>query len=102
MKKIYKGNDRRKKRRLMRTDINCEAEFHEAEVFGFEPGPEFTLHEFQKYADNFKAQYFGINGEIKNDGGKLTRIQNELEPSVEDIEGEYWQIVGKPTEEIKV
>jgi histone demethylase JARID1 len=25
-----------------------------------------------------------------------------LEPSVEDIEGEYWRIVEKPTDEVKV
>lgn len=29
--------------------------------FGFEPGPRFTLKEFQKYADDFKNQYFRKN-----------------------------------------
>ncbi|MCD9638193.1 hypothetical protein HAX54_022014, partial [Datura stramonium] len=59
------------------------------ERFGFEPGPEFTLDAFQKYADDFKAQYFR-----QNDG--------QCEPSLENIEGEYWRMVEKPTEEIEV
>ncbi|VFQ62883.1 unnamed protein product [Cuscuta campestris] len=64
------------------------ASFH-SEWFGFEPGPEFTLDSFQKYADDFKAQYF------RNHEGRC-------EPSVENIEGEYWRMVEKPTEEIEV
>jgi histone demethylase JARID1 len=29
-------------------------------------------------------------------------VNQKLEPSVEDIEGEYWRIVEKPTDEVKV
>ncbi|XP_019151113.1 PREDICTED: lysine-specific demethylase JMJ18-like isoform X1 [Ipomoea nil] len=69
--------------------VPSEAAIFESERFGFEPGPEFTLDSFQKYADDFKAQYFR-----KNEG--------QCEPSVENIEGEYWRMVEKPTEEIEV
>nr|GEX57869.1 putative lysine-specific demethylase JMJ16 [Tanacetum cinerariifolium] len=64
-------------------------------VFGFEPGPTFTLDEFKKYADDFKAQYFR-----KNEGDR--DLGDQWEPSVENIEGEFWRIVEKPTEEIEV
>ncbi|CAH9147452.1 unnamed protein product [Cuscuta epithymum] len=60
-----------------------------SEWFGFEPGPEFTLDLFQKYADDFKAQYF-------------RKHEGLCEPSVENIEGEYWRMVEKPTEEVEV
>nr|CAB3451444.1 unnamed protein product [Digitaria exilis] len=60
------------------------------ERFGFEPGPEFTLQTFKKYADDFSDQYFN-----KDTFG-------ESVPSVEDIEGEYWRVVERPTEEIEV
>ncbi|GKC92701.1 putative lysine-specific demethylase JMJ16 isoform X1, partial [Tanacetum coccineum] len=62
--------------------------------FGFEPGPTFTLDEFKKYADDFKAQYFR-----KNEGDR--DLGDQWEPSVENIEGEFWRIVEKPTEEIE-
>jgi hypothetical protein len=58
--------------------------------FGFEPGPEFTLQTFQKYADDFSNQYFTKD------------TCEDSPPSVEDIEGEYWRIVERPTEEIEV
>ncbi|KAA8539005.1 hypothetical protein F0562_025697 [Nyssa sinensis] len=79
-----------------------EAAIYEAETFGFEPGPEFTLDAFQKYADDFKAQYFRKNENTADPRGSMTMIQEQWEPSVEDIEGEYWRIVEKPTEEIEV
>ncbi|TKW42176.1 hypothetical protein SEVIR_1G366100v4 [Setaria viridis] len=60
------------------------------ERFGFEPGPEFTLQTFKKYADSFSDQYFNKDA------------CGDLPPSVEDIEGEYWRIVESPTEEIEV
>nr|XP_043618518.1 putative lysine-specific demethylase JMJ16 [Erigeron canadensis] len=63
--------------------------------FGFEPGPSFTLDEFKKYADDFVIQYFR-----KNDG--IPDHQHQFEPSVHNIEGEYWRMVEKPTEEIEV
>ncbi|CAM0953455.1 unnamed protein product [Alopecurus aequalis] len=60
------------------------------ERFGFEPGPELTLQNFQKYAEYFSEQYFRKDASMNSP------------PSVEDIEGEYWRIVESPTEEIEV
>lgn len=76
---------------------------YEDETFGFEPGPELTLNTFQKYADFFKAQYFSRNGnELGDTGGNTAVLQEQWEPSVENIEGEYWRIVERATEEIEV
>ncbi|KAG9439636.1 hypothetical protein H6P81_019801 [Aristolochia fimbriata] len=70
------------------------------EKFGFHSGSEFTLEAFQKYADDFKEQYFGIKEAIE----KFTDGQPSMswKPTVEEIEGEYWRIVEKPVEEIEV
>lgn len=68
--------------------------------FGFEAGPEFTLDSYQKYADHFKSQYF--RGNIANAEGKKLALQELREPTLENIEGEYWRLVEKPTEEIEV
>ncbi|KAJ3669561.1 hypothetical protein LUZ60_011511 [Juncus effusus] len=62
------------------------------ERFGFLRGPTFNLEMFQKYADSFKEQYF------QSDEKK----GNILNISVDDVEGEYWRIVEKPTESIEV
>uniref|UniRef100_A0A7N0TJ12 Lysine-specific demethylase JMJ16 n=1 Tax=Kalanchoe fedtschenkoi TaxID=63787 RepID=A0A7N0TJ12_KALFE len=109
MKKISKAdNHMRKKRRKGVKDGGFsggdssgigEAGFNETDTFGFEPGPEFTLSSFQKYADDFKQQYFSKNAIDTNFGGN---DGEPFEPSVEAIEGEYWRVVEKPTEEIEV
>lgn len=74
----------------------------EAERFGFEPGPELTLETFERYADDFKTQYFSKNEHITDIGGNLSKLKEGWEPSVENIEGEYWRMVERPTEEIEV
>lgn len=114
MSKILKFNNhkRRKRRRCMKTGVDHgthgtdvlgmgEAGSYEA-GFGFEPGPEFTLDAFQKYADDFKAQYFSKNENFADLGGDSTMLQGQVEPTLENIEGEYWRMVEKPTEEIEV
>ncbi|CAN1246951.1 Putative lysine-specific demethylase JMJ16 [Linum grandiflorum] len=68
-----------------------------AETFGFDPGPEFDLSTFQKYADDFKSQFFRKDEDVENKSSLLN-----CEPTVENIEGEYWRIVEKATEEIEV
>ncbi|XP_021863621.1 putative lysine-specific demethylase JMJ16 isoform X1 [Spinacia oleracea] len=94
------SHSRKKRRRCGRMDVEFgsgngkTSEPGEAE-FGFEPGPEFTLDEFQRYADTFKVQYF--RSENCTDSG----VEN-WEPSVDNIEGEYWRVVEKPTKEIEV
>ncbi|OMO72095.1 hypothetical protein CCACVL1_17954 [Corchorus capsularis] len=114
MRKMSKVTNsmRRKKRRCMRMALDFRSEsgsmagsadagFCEVERFGFEPGPEFTLDKFQKYADDFKAQYFKRGTGVDMEG-KMTIHQEHYEPSIENIEGEYWRIVEKATEEIEV
>ncbi|GLT95109.1 hypothetical protein SLE2022_128110 [Rubroshorea leprosula] len=107
MSKLH-NHMRRKRRRCMRM---ADAEsvigpadngICEAERFGFEPGPEFTLSKFEKYADDFKMQYFMRKENITDVGGEMMMLQEHWEPSVENIEGEYWRIVEKATEEIEV
>ncbi|XP_039006169.1 putative lysine-specific demethylase JMJ16 isoform X2 [Hibiscus syriacus] len=108
-----KNSMRRKRRRCMRMAVDCGSDsgniswssdtgFCEVERFGFEPGPEFTLDKFQKYADEFKAQYFRKKESDVDMKGKMTILPEHHEPSVENIEGEYWRIVEKATEEIEV
>ncbi|XP_010934317.1 putative lysine-specific demethylase JMJ16 [Elaeis guineensis] len=110
VKKTYRNRSimRRKRRKLLRMEAECRNKTEKlaepnglgcctsAERFGFEPGPDFTLESFQNYADEFKEQYFCIRDMDKD----LRSAQLEL--SVENIEGEYWRIVEKPTEEIEV
>ncbi|KAJ6292016.1 hypothetical protein OIU76_024000 [Salix suchowensis] len=107
------SHTRKKRRRCMRMAIDCGADIGrisgstdtgvcEAETFGFEPGPLFTLDTFQKYADDFMAQYFRKNENTTNKGGSMTLLQENCEPTLDNIEGEYWRIVEKATEEIEV
>ncbi|KAG6506634.1 hypothetical protein ZIOFF_031961 [Zingiber officinale] len=63
--------------------------------FRFVPGPDFTLESFERYVDEFKRQYFSKSAEF-------VLGSCHQEPSDDDIEGEYWQIVERPTEEIEV
>ncbi|XVE89996.1 hypothetical protein DITRI_Ditri20bG0041400 [Diplodiscus trichospermus] len=115
MRKFSKvnNNTRRKRRRCMRMAVDCGSDagsisgpadtgYCEVETFGFEPGPEFTLDKFQKYADDFKAQYFRRKQNDADTEGKMTVLAEHQEPSVENIEGEYWRIVEKATEQIEV
>ncbi|XP_021898303.1 putative lysine-specific demethylase JMJ16 isoform X1 [Carica papaya] len=72
-------------------------------IEGFKPktGPEFTLESFKKYADDFKAQYFSMRAKVSG-GDKTFVFQNNLEPSVNEIEAEYKRIVENPSEEFEV
>ncbi|KAG8084850.1 hypothetical protein GUJ93_ZPchr0010g9654 [Zizania palustris] len=95
-KKSRRGGMTKKRRKLSETEENNTIGHSQIgiqqnpERFGFEPGPEFTLQTFQKYADDFSEQYFRKDASM------------DSVPSVEEIEGEYWRIVEKPTEEIEV
>uniref|UniRef100_A0A5B7AGW7 Putative lysine-specific demethylase JMJ18 isoform X1 n=1 Tax=Davidia involucrata TaxID=16924 RepID=A0A5B7AGW7_DAVIN len=71
------------------------------EKFGFQPGSDFTLNDFQKFANYFKECYFGKKDE--KDYSNVDEIEHKIwEPSVEDIEGEYWRIIEQPTDEVEV
>ncbi|KAJ0967575.1 hypothetical protein J5N97_024492 [Dioscorea zingiberensis] len=98
---------KRKRRKLSRMREDCGNKYEKnietderndssGERFGFVPGPNFTLEEFQKYANDFRSQYF-----CKEEANMITDPE-QLEPSLENIEGEYWRIVEKPTEQIEV
>ncbi|XP_042054007.1 putative lysine-specific demethylase JMJ16 isoform X3 [Salvia splendens] len=115
MRKILQvnHNKKRKKRRCMKNGLDNETnneeikipdEFglHEADRFGFEPGSEFTLDAFQIYADDFKVQYFRGNNSSESGGNGSVVQRQDWQPSVENIEGEYWRMVEKPTDEIEV
>ncbi|XP_020225804.1 putative lysine-specific demethylase JMJ16 [Cajanus cajan] len=102
------SNMKRKRRRCTRMGVDNgtrrgpNAGFCEVERFGFEPGPEFTLETFQRYAEDFRIKYFGKNENVSHLGANSTILNGTLEPSVENIEGEYWRMVESPTEEIEV
>ncbi|XP_057477100.1 putative lysine-specific demethylase JMJ16 [Actinidia eriantha] len=112
MKKMKTHNNKRKRRRCMKSGVDygagtgnilgCGVAGICEEIFGFEPGPEFTLDTFQKYANNFMVQYFRKYESIIDRNTNMTKIQEQWEPTVENIEGEYWRMVEKPTEEIEV
>lgn len=72
------------------------------EKFGFQSGSDFTLDEFQKYADGFKQQYFGIKGSDEIPLSEIKKKKKNWQPSVDEIEGEYWRIVVCPTDEVEV
>ncbi|KAF8413477.1 hypothetical protein HHK36_001464 [Tetracentron sinense] len=72
------------------------------EKFGFHSGSDFTLKDFKIHADIFKECYFGVKGASENLNSGGVEPNMKLEPSVQDIEGEYWRIIEKPTEEIEV
>ncbi|XP_073012098.1 lysine-specific demethylase JMJ703 [Typha latifolia] len=105
LKKISRNQSimRRKRRKLLKMggsemfDADQVGQHQNADRFGFEPGPEFTPESFQKYADDFKEQYFRADMNMSSD------VRSRLhELSLDDIEGEYWRIVEKPTDEIEV
>ncbi|KAF8116176.1 hypothetical protein N665_0020s0035 [Sinapis alba] len=107
MKKIS-NQMRRKKRKCMKmgvdtvTNGSASTGVSQLETFGFEPGPGFTLNDFKKYADEFKAQYFKKSETSSDNECKGGNSIDCWEPAVEDVEGEYWRIVDKATEEIEV
>lgn len=72
------------------------------EKFGFQSGSDFTLEEFQQYASHFKECYFGKEDVIDDLTINEIKRKKEWEPSVQEIEGEYWRIVEKPTDEVEV
>lgn len=110
-KRSQSHSQMRKKRRKCISTSADSAEgpatkmFHDGgtvgESFGFEPGPDFTLDSFEKYANEFKRQYFR-DGSVNEIGNSMASLQDPREPSLHDIEGEYWRLVEKPTEEIEV
>lgn len=110
MRKKNRGRKRKRRRnsRMGKSRRGPGSEGSEAnptsdpdEKFGFQSGPDFTFGDFQKYADNFKERYFGMEAP-KNLIPNGVKQCHRWEPSVEDIEGEYWRIIEQPTDEVEV
>lgn len=87
-----------------RTDSGSEANVASEtdEKFGFHSGSDFTLADFQTYADYFKECYFGTKDAKEDLNSSENEQKKRWEPSVEDVEGEYWRIVEQPTDEVEV
>eukprot|EP00897_Mesotaenium_endlicherianum_P002632 jgi/Mesen1/2397/ME000157S01531 len=72
------------------------------EVFGFEVGTPHSIGAFEAYANDFKRRYFRGADEAGLTDGECLQKLRRWEPSVEQIEGEFWRIVEQPTEQIEV
>ncbi|PIA25301.1 hypothetical protein AQUCO_11800001v1 [Aquilegia coerulea] len=83
-------------------DTNDCAASDTDEKFGFHSGSDYTLENFQRFANNFKDCYFGIDDGIDDISSCSIEPKKRWMPSIEDIEGEYWRIVEKSTEKIEV
>ncbi|XP_026391695.1 lysine-specific demethylase JMJ18-like isoform X1 [Papaver somniferum] len=95
------GSSRRRPKTESFESNDCAASDTD-EKFGFHSGSDFSLSSFQEYANNFREKYFGtmyIEDNINYSGDELNKCSV---PSVEEIEGEYWRIVEKPTDEVEV
>ncbi|KAF5742405.1 hypothetical protein HS088_TW09G00453 [Tripterygium wilfordii] len=109
MKKKCRGRKRKRRRNSRMGSIRRHANYgskenvacESDEKFGFHSGSDFTLEEFQKYASYLKECYFGMK-DTKEDPVSRGIDQKKWEPSVEDIEGEYWRIIERPTDEVEV
>ncbi|KAH7654403.1 histone demethylase JARID1 protein [Dioscorea alata] len=100
-KRLRFGMTRRRNISTSSENNDCAASDTD-EKFGFQSGSDFTLKTFQEYADDFKEQYFGMKDICENfvDGEK--DAMKGWRPSVEEIEGEYWRMVEKATDEVEV
>ncbi|KAF7842268.1 lysine-specific demethylase JMJ18-like isoform X2 [Senna tora] len=92
------GTCRRRANSGLEANVASEPE----EKFGFQSGSDFTLADFQRYADFFKECYFGLKDAKEDLNITYDNDQKRWEPSVEDIEGEYWRIIEQPTDEVEV
>ncbi|XP_030460644.1 putative lysine-specific demethylase JMJ16 isoform X1 [Syzygium oleosum] len=110
---LVQSQMRKKRRKCMKNGVDfgngngvnlCpgDSSSYQGEGFGFEHGPEFTLDTFKNYAEEFKTQYFTSNRNMNALENSQPTFQGHFEPSLDDIEGEYWRMVEKPTEEIEV
>lgn len=101
-----KTNNRQQKILSMKSDFGPNVGLKEFgccnEHLVVESGPKFKLKSFKNYADHFKRQYFVNEDQITASNFNSDAMQMLSEPSIPDIEGEYWRIIENPTEEIEV
>ncbi|KAL2343139.1 hypothetical protein Fmac_004424 [Flemingia macrophylla] len=110
MRKKIRGRKRKRRkvskmgtgRRTAKSGSEANVASESDEKFGFQSGSGFTLKEFQQYANVFKECYFGLNDANEHEKVNYTSHQQRWEPSVEEIEGEYWRIIEQPTDEVEV
>ncbi|KAK6150177.1 hypothetical protein DH2020_017702 [Rehmannia glutinosa] len=101
-----KSHRKRKRRRQFNSRPRRRArressESNSEDKFGFQSGSDFTLGDFQRFAEEFKELYFEVtekNWEYFDRVGQDKRWR----PSVDEIEGEYWRIIEQPTDEVEV
>lgn len=93
------GSTRRQPRALG-SESNTQSD-NSDEKFGFQSGSDFTFEEFETFSKDFKEFYFGMTD--PEDGACDEPKQDKVwQPSIEEIEGEYWRIIEKPTDEVEV
>ncbi|XP_059288320.1 lysine-specific demethylase JMJ18-like [Lycium ferocissimum] len=91
------GSTRRQPSRSLGSESNTHSDSSD-DKFGFQSGSDFTFEEFQTFAREFKELYFGM----KKDTEEESKQDEVWKPSIEEIEGEYWRIIEKPTDEVEV
>ncbi|XP_051128877.1 lysine-specific demethylase JMJ18-like [Andrographis paniculata] len=106
MRKKYRKRKRRRhfnsrRRKRSRPESTESNTGDSEEKFGFQTGSDFTLQEFQRFADEFKEQYFGLKDKTQEYSVGVGQDMRML-PSIEQIEGEYWRIIEQPTDEVEV
>ncbi|KAA8537093.1 hypothetical protein F0562_029571 [Nyssa sinensis] len=110
MRKKNRGRKRKRRRhsRMGNSRRRASSEGSEGNItsdteekFGFQSGSDFTLEDFQKFANYFKECYFGMK-DVMEDSNVDEIEDKRREPSVEDIEGEYWRIIEQSTDEVEV
>lgn len=101
--KKSQGRKRKRKRnsRTLKNKQNANSNSdnnvtHESdEKFGFQTGSDFTLAEFENFDLDFRESYFGMKD-------SASEKSVGWEPSIDEIEGEYWRIIEQPTDEVEV
>lgn len=89
------GSTRRRTNSSAESNVTSESE----EKFGFNSGSDFTLEEFGRWAAEFKEAYFEERNNCKD---MKPADCKKWEPSLLELEGEYWRIVEQPTDEVEV
>ncbi|KAL1326216.1 hypothetical protein HN51_036257 [Arachis hypogaea] len=110
MKKKKRGRKRKRRnhskmgtcRRLANSSSGANNASEPDEKFGFQSGSDFTFKDFQLYANYFKECYFRLKDPGEEEKFSNDSYQRRWQPSVEEIEGEYWRIIEQPTDEVEV
>lgn len=91
----------RPRRRARSVSSEANAAGESEEKFGFQSGSDFTLEEFERYAEVFKESYFSVKDRNRESSAEIGQEKRWL-PTVNEIEGEYWRIIEQPTDEVEV